>query len=126
MSWRHLASSRAGAAAALFILLTACGGSGQPTPVGTPAVTLQLAAQDLKFDRDTLTVPANAPFAINFDNRESALHNVSIRAGGTTYYQGELFAGRAVRYYFIGPLAAGQYELLCDIHPEMVGTLTSQ
>jgi plastocyanin len=117
---------RAGAAAALFILLTACGASVPPTPVGTPAVTLQLYALDIKFDRDTLAVPADAPFAINFDNRESALHNVSIRKGGTMYYQGELFSGPAVRYYFIGPLAAGQYEFLCDVHPDMLGTLISE
>jgi plastocyanin len=118
--------SRATVAAAVLLLLTACGGSGQPTPFGTPAVTLQLAAQDIKFDQATLTVPADAPFAIAFNNRESALHNVTIRKGGTNYFQGELFSGPAARTYFVPPLPAGQYEFLCDVHPDMTGTLTSQ
>jgi len=119
-------TSRATVAAAILLLLTACGGSAQPTPLGTPAVTLQLAAADIKFDQSTLTVPADAPFAIAFDNRESAMHNVTIRKGGTMYYQGELFTGPAVRTYFVPPLPAGQYEFLCEVHPDMVGTLTSQ
>lgn len=112
--------------AASVFLLAGCAAPVPPTPAGTPVVTLELGTQNIAFDPVTLTAPADLVFAINFDNRESALHNVTIRRAGTIYYQGELFGGPASRTYVVPPLPAGQYEFICDIHPEMVGTLTSQ
>ncbi len=49
-----------------------------------------------------------------------------IRAAGTTYFHGELFTGPGARTYLVPPLPAGQYEFLCEVHPNMIGTLISQ
>lgn len=126
MIWSGRGAIGALVVAAQVFLLAGCAGSGTPTPAGTPVVTLELGTQNIAFDPVTLTAPADVVFAIDFDNRESALHNVTIRRAGTIYYQGELLSGPGSRTYVVPPLPAGQYEFICDIHPEMVGTLTSQ
>ena len=108
----------------LALGLAACGGGPAATPVGTPAVTLQLSANELKFDKSQLNVPADVTFAIELDNREVAPHNVVIRGQGIS--QGsEAFSGPAKRTYLYAGLPAGSYTFLCEVHPEMVGTLTS-
>ena len=106
-------------------LLVACAGAPQTTPAGTPAVTIQLGAEGLAFDRDVITAPADAPFAIEFENRDSAPHNVSIH-GEQAMFVGETFSGPDRRTYHVAPLPAGEYEFVCDLHPEMSGTLISQ
>jgi plastocyanin len=101
-----------------------CAGSPEPSVVGTPAVTLELVAEGNKFDRDSLTVGAGSPFAIVFENRDSAPHNVSIR-GGEVAVTTEVFGGPDQRTYIYPSLPAGSYTFICDVHPEMTGTLTA-
>ena len=114
------------ALAALGAIVAACGGTPPAgTPAGTPAATVEIAADNLAFDRDVLTVPAGAPFAIRFENRESAPHNVSIH-DSAPLFTGEIFSGPAERTYQVPALAAGEYRFLCDLHPEMQGTVVSE
>ena len=40
--------------------------------------------------------------------------------------QGEVFTGVATRTYDVPALAAGSYQFVCTVHPNMVGTLTAQ
>ena len=75
------------------MLALGCGGAPAGTPLSTPAVTLDIAADNLQFDRAQLTAPADAPFAIRFENRESAPHNVSIHGDGAVFV-GEIFSDR--------------------------------
>jgi len=110
---------------ALALALAACAGAPPVAPSGTPAVTVQLAADDLEFDRDRLSVPAGVPFAIAFENRESPPHNVTIR-GEQPLFVGETFSGPDQRTYLVPSLPAGEYVFLCDVHPEMRGTVVSQ
>jgi plastocyanin len=110
---------------ALTVLAAACGGGAAPTPAGTPAVTLSLIAQNSKFDQSQLTVTANAPFAIQFENRDSVPHNVSIQ-GGPPGTAGEVFGGPAERTYVFAALPAGSYTFACAVHPEMHGTIESR
>jgi plastocyanin len=111
---------------ALAVSAIALSGCGAPaaTPAGTPAVTLKLSSTDSVFDTTELTVIADAPFAIEFENRDAIPHNVSVQ-GGPAGMTGETFGGPATRTHLYWPLAAGSYSFRCDLHPEMVGTLIS-
>ncbi|CAN5583839.1 hypothetical protein BH23CHL7_BH23CHL7_16200 [soil metagenome] len=114
------------ALAAVAAVVAACGGNPPAaTPAGTPATTVEIAADNLAFDRDVLTVPAGAPFAIHFENREALLHNVSIH-DSAPLFTGEIFGGPAERTYQVPALLAGEYSFLCDLHPDMQGTIVSQ
>lgn len=93
------------------------------------AVTLELVAKDLLFDKTALEAPADMPFTIRFTNNDpGVLHNVFItdavkspvQMGDTTPFQGV----KSVDYN-VAPLAAGTYTYICIVHPTtMVGTLT--
>jgi len=111
-----------GAVLVVGALLSGCGGS-QPTPAGTPAVTLTLVALNLAFDQSKLTVPADATFAITLDNQDAAPHNVNISGGATR--ETEPFGGPASRTYVYAGLPAGSYTFVCSVHPDMKGTLLS-
>jgi plastocyanin len=39
---------------------------------------------------------------------------------------GDIFPGVEIRPYDVQPLAAGAYQFVCSVHPNMVGTLTVQ
>ena len=113
------------ALAGLSASVIACGGGPQAAPSGTPAATIQLAADNLEFDQEVLTVPAGSPFAIRFENREAPPHNVSIH-GDSPLFVGETFSGPDERLYQVPALAAGEYTFLCDVHPDMRGTVVSE
>jgi plastocyanin len=116
---------------ALAAVTAGCGGSGA---VGSPAVppvsvgpdTPRIAAKDLKFDRTELQMPANAAFALFFDNQEALPHNVSLTdASGAVAFVGEVFTGPSSRVYAVPPLKPGAYTFKCDLHPDMKGTATA-
>ncbi len=110
--------------AILAVALVACGGAPAPPPAGTPALTLEISSVNSVFDRDELTVIADAPFAIRYENFDVVPHNVSIR-GGPAPLIGEIFTGPAERTYYFTALPEGSYTFLCDVHPEMKGTVLS-
>ena len=111
------------AALALGLLLLGC--TSAPAPVGTPAATLAIAATNSVFDKSVLEAPADAPFAIVFTNNDTVPHNVAV-SGGPPGTKGEIFTGPATRTYVFPAMSAGTYSFLCDVHPEMAGTLTVQ
>jgi plastocyanin len=115
-------------------LLAGCAtaGAGGPVPVTSPASTVtgpgdvQLAAQDLAFDRSTVVVPAGRPFTLVFENRDWTPHNVSIAGpGGLMRFSGEIFGGVATRRYQVPALEAGRYTFRCDVHTGMSGDLVA-
>ena len=54
-------------------------------------------------------------------------HNVAIKdAAGASVFQGDIFPGVETRTYDVPALAAGSYQFVCTVHPNMVGTLTAQ
>ena len=98
----------------------------EPAPAGEPAASI--SATELAFDTNSLSVPAGKAFGLNFDNRVSVPHNLSIRdAGGKVRFTGETFAGPRRTTYSVPALAAGSYTFVCDVHPQqMTGTLVAQ
>jgi cytochrome c oxidase subunit 2 len=103
--------------------------SGAPAPSGQAAgPTLQVSALNIAYEEASLEAPAGAPFAIEFDNKDSGVpHNVSIHkdsATGQEVFKGDIFPGPAKKTYDVPALPAGTYAFVCSVHPNMTGTLT--
>jgi plastocyanin len=114
---------------AIALVLAACSsgssGSTAPAPSDPPGGAV-VVAQDLKFDRQTIAVPANQAAPLLFENRDSAPHNVTVLAAdGTKAFTGETFSGPGSRTYQLPSMTTGSYKFQCDVHPEMNGTLTA-
>ncbi len=102
-----------------------------PAPSGAPV--LELAAKNIAYDKSELSVPADAPFVIDFANEDiaSITHDIDIRqSDGTTVVkdQDPIPGGETVQYSY-DALTAGTYSFICSVHPTvpaMRGTLTVQ
>ncbi len=116
------------ALAVVTVMVSACGVGGPiGNASGSPAATVGLAAENLAFDRSSLQLPADAVVALTLENRDPGiLHNVAIypAGAGDPVFRGETFTGIQTKTYLLGPLVAGSYRFICDVHPTMSGTLT--
>ena len=87
------------------------------------------ASSSTAFDQASVTAPADTGFVIHFTNNESGIpHNVEVKdAGGATVVRGEpIITGPAEADYNVPALAAGEYQFICSVHPNMTGTLTAE
>jgi len=98
---------------------SASGGAGE---------VLEISAQNIAFDTTQEAVPADTAFQIHFVNNDQGIpHNVAVRdQGGAEVFKGEVFPGIDERTYDVPSLAAGDYTFICDVHPNMTGTLTAE
>ncbi len=120
---------RSVALAAVVLLLAACGGDDDIDDTAGPGAChdaadgrVTLVAKDLTWDTDCLRAPAG-PLTIVVDNRDDGQnHNVHLpTADGSPAT--DLTQGPSQEELDV-ELSAGSYEYVCDIHPNMVGTLT--
>jgi uncharacterized membrane protein/plastocyanin len=85
------------------------------------------AFDDQAFVPGGLTMPANEPVALAFDNEDGGVqHNVAIYRDDSaeeSLFVGDLIAGPTTVTYEVPPLEAGTYFFRCDVHPVMHGTL---
>ncbi len=118
---------------ALAAVLAACSGA-SAAPGETPApqagnpggATVAVVARDLAFVTPAVTVKAGAAFAIDFDNQDGAPHNIAISdASGAKVFKGDIVSSSKVSYQ-VPALAAGTYTFICEVHPDMKGTITAQ
>jgi plastocyanin len=86
---------------------------------------LNESAASIAYEVGALTAPADTPFQIVFQNKDAGVpHNIEIKdAGGTSVFKGAIFPGVATMDYNVGALPAGSYTFVCDVHPNMTGTL---
>ncbi len=88
---------------------------------GTTTETLDLQAQNLRFDKETLEAAAGESFAIRLDNRDEGVqHNIAIYEDESAHkalFVGEIFEGPEARTEEIPALDAGTYFFRCDVHP---------
>jgi plastocyanin/mono/diheme cytochrome c family protein len=92
---------------------------------GEPGAVLEISAQNIAFDTDTLSAPADTPFQIVFANNDAGIpHNVEIKQNGQSVWVGDIFNGVETRTYDVPALPAGTYEFICTVHPNMAGTIT--
>lgn len=86
---------------------------------------VEIAANNIQFDKEELRIPADAPFILRFDNQEAQPHNVAIieeEGSSNVFYREDSFVGPEVRDWESEPIPAGEYYFLCDVHPNMNGT----
>jgi plastocyanin len=88
---------------------------------------VQLAAKDITFEHDTITLKADAEVEIQFDNNDRDIqHNITILGQDPTkpVFRGQLVTGVATATYTFHAPAAGEYKFQCDVHPaQMKGTV---
>lgn len=104
-------------------------GASQPAPP-PGAQTLQVSSVSVTagFDPSDLTVPANQAFTVQLTNADPSVpHNFSIHNVNGADWLGQPNAdGGGSATYNPPPLAAGDYEFYCSLHPNMKGTLHAQ
>ena len=115
---------------ALAAVLAACGGTSaaEPTaaPSGATAGDATIVAKDIKFQQPQVAVKAGAPLAVVFVNQDGAPHNIKISdAAGKEVFKGDIVSNATVTYQ-VPALAAGTYTFICEVHPDMKGTITAQ
>ena len=112
---------------ALAAVLAACSGSSAGTAAPAGSVdpnAIVVTAKDLKFSPTEVSAPADAAFEIVFDNQEGVPHNMAISdSTGTNVFKGEIVSNQKVSYS-VPALAAGSYPFVCEVHPDMKGTIT--
>ena len=91
------------------------GGGGGPT----------LVAQGIAFDTDRVTLPADTPTTLTFENKDANTpHNFAIYEDDTAttpLFQGDLATGPTTVEYKLPAIPAGSYYFQCDVHPSMNG-----
>ena len=114
--------------AAAALVAAGCGsdddGSGlssEPVPDDPDVV---IVAESMAFDPDEVEVAAGEPVTIVIDNRDEGVnHNIHVEdAPEPNKTQLELGTSRQA---LTVTLPAGDYEFVCDIHPNMRGTLAA-
>ena len=101
-----------------------------PSANAVPAVTaFKVVAKNLAFEPLSLTVPANTPFTIAFDNQDPPRidHDVDIFSADQSTKDADtdtVPGGTQVTYRYQG-LPPGRYIYICSVHPipQMTGTL---
>ena len=88
-----------------------------------------ITAENVQFDTDTITLPADEEATIDFTNADtsSTSHNVSIYKDDSAekvLFQGEVIPGGESITYEVPPIKKGSYHFQCDVHPGMKGTAT--
>ena len=95
---------------------------------GTGASGNVITAENLSFDRDTLSFPADTSSTLTFQNNDAGTpHNVAIytdESASDALFTGELVTGVDTATYEIPAIPAGSYYFHCDVHPDMHGTVT--
>jgi plastocyanin len=111
----------------IALAVVGSGEAEEPGENGVHGATVELVAANIAFEPTTLSAPADTPFTIEFDNRDSAQHNVEIfdnpERTGTPLFEGEIITGPATVAYRVDPLAEGTYFFLCVVHPQMTGEI---
>jgi plastocyanin len=121
----------------LAFVVAACSGNGDGSPAasggtsGGATVTVEngnvdLSADDLEFSASVIEAPAGEEFTITLTNLESQPHNVAVltEEGGDEVVRGEVITGPDAETTITVPaLEPGEYYFLCDVHPEMNGTI---
>jgi plastocyanin len=102
-------------------------GGNQPGQ-GKQQVSIDLSAKGMAFSQSTMSVPAGATVAINFNNQDGGVpHNFALynnASASASIFVGETIRGPSTTVYrFTAPSNPGNYFFRCDTHPGiMTGT----
>ncbi len=86
---------------------------------------VQLTAENIAFDKDTITVPAGSHVVVESTNNDSVPHNFAVYVSESAEEQifvGERVTGpnETITYEFDAPSEPGDYFFRCDVHPQQV------
>ena len=101
------------------------------TPPGA-ASNIDLTAQNIAFDKTTITVKAGSQVTINFNNKDSGVpHNFALYTDSSAkqnIFRGDIVTGAGTAVYkFTAPSTPGTYFFRCDVHPtQMTGQFIVQ
>jgi plastocyanin len=107
------------------LTLAACGGGATPPPSFPPGAIV-ITAENRTFSTDELVVPAGQKFPLVLVNKDSDAHNIAIRTkqgfdGDVVFRHDPVTATTVVLE--AGPIPAGTYYFICEVHPNMTGTV---
>jgi plastocyanin len=114
----------------MAVLTAACSSGGGAAPTGGSATvtdgSVTVVSKDLAFLTTSISAPAGEAFEIVLDNQENIPHNISVSdAAGAKLFTGEIVT-MAKATNAIPALTAGSYPFICDVHPDMKGTITAE
>lgn len=93
-----------------------------PEGEGDCATTIELSAENVQFDTDSIEAPAGEDFCIHLVNNDTVDHDVGIQE--TDFNGDDIGPGEEITYV-IPAMEAGDYTFYCTLHPQtMVGDLT--
>jgi plastocyanin len=125
-----------GSAAASGSPAASAAASGSPAASESPAAsggagggaTVEIVAQGIQFTTTDVTAPAGEKLTLTFKNEDAGVpHDVDVKdANGGDVVKTEVFNGVDQRSVEFGPLQPGSYPFVCNVHPNMKGTLTVQ
>lgn len=87
------------------------------SPGGT---TVSVVASGTEFDTDCLAAPAEKPFTLSYDNRDSLAHNIVIlesHSATDVLFRADIFSGPKVSTFEVPALKAGTFAFHCEVHP---------
>ena len=100
--------------------------AGENATAGENVTEINLTAEDIAFDTDTITVPAEANVTVHFMNKDDGVpHNLAIYDSdlrSESIFVGDIITGPdETDYTFTAPSDPGTYYFQCDVHPFMNG-----
>jgi plastocyanin len=96
------------------------GGSG-----GASGSRVDISAAGIAFEQTQVSAPAGTGFDLHFNNKDAGIpHNVEIKdANNQSVFKGDIVTGPKETDYKVPALAAGAYQFVCSVHPNMQGSL---
>jgi plastocyanin len=112
----------------LMLAIAGCGSPASPPPSFPPGAIV-VTAENQTFSTSQLIVPADEPFTLVLVNKDGDAHNIAIRTkqgfdGELLFRHDPITASTAVLE--VGPIPAGTYYFICEVHPAMTGTVLAQ
>ena len=110
-------------ALAAIVVAAACGGGddgGDEASCVPSGPKLKVEAKSLEFDEACLAAPADTPFTIELENRDTVPHDMAIKRdpkAADDLFRGETLTKRGRITYQVPALAAGTYYFYCSVHP---------
>lgn len=111
--------------ALVALVVVACGGAATPAPSFPPGAIV-IHARNRAFDVTELQIPAGTEFSLAFVNEDGDMHNLAIRTksgfDGDLLFRFDPVAAKTV-VLPVGKIPKGSYFFLCEVHPNMWGTV---
>ncbi len=112
-----------------LLAVSACGasddGGSLRAPEG-PVTEITITSPDLSFDIEAFEVPVGEPVTITYENaQEGVAHNIRVDTGGEDEPVTEVANGVVTQELTFTLDEPGEVAYLCDVHPQMRGTVTA-